>query len=38
MSIAKNVFLMGGVGNQLFQIARACSHRDNGHDVYILKL
>ena len=38
MSIVKNVFLMGGVGNQLFQIARACSHRDNGHDVYILKL
>ena len=38
MLIAKNVFLMGGVGNQLFQIARACTLRDNGYDVYVLKL
>ena len=29
---------MGGVGNQLFQIARACSHRENGHDVCLIHL
>ena len=38
MSTVKNVFLMGGVGNQLFQIARACSHRENGCEVSILRL
>ena len=29
---------MGGVGNQLFQIARACSHRENGYEVAVLQL
>jgi hypothetical protein len=38
MTTVKNVFLMGGVGNQLFQIARACSHRENGYEVCILQL
>ena len=38
MTTTKSVFLMGGVGNQLFQIARACSHREKGYDVCVLQL
>ena len=32
------IFLMGGIGNQLFQISRATSLRDEGYDIEVLLL